>query len=505
MKKYFSYIRVSTVRQGSGTSLVEQREAIERYASRWNLKIVEEFEEKETAAKLGRPVFSHMLKSLKQGKADGLIIHKIDRSARNLRDWAEVGELIDQGAEIHFANENLDLYTRGGRLSADIQAVVAADYIRNLREEVKKGFYGRIKQGLYPMPAPAGYVDKGQGQPKEVDPVQGKLVKMAFELYSTGNWSVRRLIRETYDMGLRNRNGGKLSISGMCGLLRNPFYLGLICIKRTGEMFSGSHVPLISKSLFDKVQTLLNNKAVVRQTVHRFLFNKLLTCEECQYKRIAELQKGIIYYRCHTPDCSQKNIREDVVEAQFLVLLKDLMFGEKEKLFFRQQIQESYRTNEEFRKTRIQALMLQQERLTTRLSILTDTFLDQLIEKEVYVEKKNSLTLEAKTIKEQLEHLNENETKAIKKVEDFLELVNNAYLSYQSATPEEKREMVTIVTSNFFIKDKSVLFKLNYPFEVLLNCESVSDGGAYRYTPRTVSSILSQLYEYFCEYELDLK
>jgi DNA invertase Pin-like site-specific DNA recombinase len=163
MKKgYFSYIRVSTVRQGqTGTSLAEQREAINRYAQRWSLHIVREFEEQETAAKLGRPIFLQMLKALNSRQADGVIIHKIDRSARNLRDWAELGQIIDRGIEVHFANENLDLESRGGRLSADIQAVVAADYIRNLREEVKKGFYGRIKQGLYPMPAPTGYIDKG--------------------------------------------------------------------------------------------------------------------------------------------------------------------------------------------------------------------------------------------------------------------------------------------------------------------------------------------------------
>jgi site-specific DNA recombinase len=70
------------------------------------------------------------------------------RSARNLKDWADLGELIDSDLEVHFANESLDLHSRGGRLSADIQAVVAADYIRNLREERIKGFYGRLKQGL---------------------------------------------------------------------------------------------------------------------------------------------------------------------------------------------------------------------------------------------------------------------------------------------------------------------------------------------------------------------
>lgn len=152
-KKYFAYVRVSTARQGqTGTSLAEQKSAIFRYAEKWGLRVVKEFEEQETAAKLGRPVFRLMMAELRRGNAAGVIIHKIDRSARNLRDWAEVGELIDRGVEVHFANANLDLYTRGGSLSADIEAVVAADYVRNLREEVKKGIYGRIKQGFYPRP-----------------------------------------------------------------------------------------------------------------------------------------------------------------------------------------------------------------------------------------------------------------------------------------------------------------------------------------------------------------
>jgi site-specific DNA recombinase len=150
-KSYFSYVRVSTQRQGEfGTSLTEQKAAIERYAAKFNLDITEQYEERETAARQGRPVFLEMLKLLRKGKACGVIIHKIDRSARNLKDWADLGSLIDSGLEVHFASESLDLNSRGGRLSADIQAVVAADYIRNLREEVKKGFYGRLKQGLYP-------------------------------------------------------------------------------------------------------------------------------------------------------------------------------------------------------------------------------------------------------------------------------------------------------------------------------------------------------------------
>src|SRR5215813_4416371 len=199
MKQFYGYVRVSTAKQGEkGVSLQEQRDAIERHAQRNGLQISEWFEERETAAKRGRPIFNKMLKLLDRGKGDGVIIHKIDRSARNLKDWADLGELIDKGIEVHFANESLDLNSRGGRLSADIQAVVAADYIRNLREETKKGFYGRLKQGIYPISAPVGYLDKGKGNAKEPNRVTAPLVRRAFELYSTARYSLDTLLRELH-------------------------------------------------------------------------------------------------------------------------------------------------------------------------------------------------------------------------------------------------------------------------------------------------------------------
>jgi site-specific DNA recombinase len=168
---FFAYIRVSTIKQGvQGVSLQEQKSAIERYAQAQNIRIVQWFEERETAAKRGRPVFNQMLSLLKKSKAEGVVIHKIDRSARNLRDWSDLGELIDRGVSVHFANESLDLGSRGGRLSADLQAVIASDFIRNLKEESRKGFYGRIKQGLYPLPAPIGYLDQGRGKKCEGRP-----------------------------------------------------------------------------------------------------------------------------------------------------------------------------------------------------------------------------------------------------------------------------------------------------------------------------------------------
>src|SRR5437870_7545177 len=220
MNQYLAYIRVSTARQGEqGVSLEQQRDAIALYAQRNHMDVAQWYEERETAARAGRPVFSQMVRQLRSGKARGVLIHKIDRSARNLKDWADLGEMIDAGIEVHFANESLDLNSRGGRLSADIQAVVAADYIRNLREETKKGFYGRLKQGFYPIRAPIGYLDQGKAKAKIPDPERAPLVQEAFKLYATGNYSLPRLLEEMDRRGLRNRRGGKQHLNGVSTIL----------------------------------------------------------------------------------------------------------------------------------------------------------------------------------------------------------------------------------------------------------------------------------------------
>lgn len=101
MKSCFGYVRVSTIKQGDGVSLEAQKDAILEYAKRKNLAITEWWEEKETAAKQGRPIFNCMVSKLKRGDAKGLVIHKIDRSARNYHDWAIISDLADSGIEFH--------------------------------------------------------------------------------------------------------------------------------------------------------------------------------------------------------------------------------------------------------------------------------------------------------------------------------------------------------------------------------------------------------------------
>ena len=401
MTQFFAYTRVSTVKQGErGSSLQEQRSAIETYARRHDLAISQWFEEKETAAKRGRQFFSRMLAALEAGEADGVIMHKIDRSARNLRDWSDLGELIDRGIAVHFAHESVDLNSRGGRLSADIQAVVAADYIRNLRDEVRKGFYGRLKQGLYPLPAPRGYLDRGRGQPKEIDPIAGPLVRAAFELYASGSYNLDTLAKELYRRGLRTRSGKPIPRASLSDLLNNTFYIGLIEIRRTGQLFQGIHKPLVSKALFDRVQAVLDGRAAHHGLRHAFLFQRLIRCQHCGYRLVAERQKGHTYYRCQTKECPTTCLREEAIEQAVITELEALSLHDDECESLRilaLSLRAEWATRREEERNSVE---LNVGKADARLDRLTDAFLDGAIDRESFENRKRALILERKELRE---------------------------------------------------------------------------------------------------------
>ena len=500
-KKYFSYIRVSTQRQGqTGTSLAEQQAAIEHYAQSWNLLIVKRFEERETAAKLGRPVFLEMLKALKQGKAQGVIIHKIDRSARNLKDWVDLGSLMDSGVEILFASESLDLNSRGGRLSADIQAVVASDYIRNLREETKKGIYGRLKQGLYPFPAVTGYLNTGKGNPKKLDPINAPLVRQAFELYATGNWGLIALADKMYELGLRNKNGKKITINGLSSILHNLFYTGVIEIEKTGEVFAGIHQPIVSKKLFDEAQAVFEGKNVKKQKHHFFVFRREIYCKNCRKLLIPERQKKThVYYRCHTRSCRGGILKEETVDAELTRLFRKMQLTQFEYRFLRKEAsKENKKLLLEFEAARRQ-LLLQQEQIKERLSRLADAFIEGVFDRDTYLEKKNALVFEDQSLKEKLENLPDNNREFIKHFDAFLELANDAYLSYKTAKPEDQRDLVKSVISNFSAEGKSVTITPKNQFQTLVDRPSFTYGSPHREATRTLTQLFKKLFKYFKE------
>lgn len=485
MKSVFAYIRVSTVRQGEhGSSLQEQRSAIEAYARGHDLLIAEWFEEIETAAKQGRPTFIRMLAALKRGRAHGVVIHKIDRGARNLKDWANLGDLIDGGIEVHFAHESLDMNSRGGRLSADIQAVVAADFIRNLRQETRKGFYGRLKQGIYPLRAPIGYRDMGKGKAKEPDPIMAPLVRDAFGLYASGDYTFDELKKEMQKRGLRNHKGGTITMNGLTTILNNPFYVGLIHIRKTNELFQGIHTPLISKALYDEVQAVLAGKRNAKVIKHDHLFRRLVRCGRCSKHLIGEtIKKKYVYYRCHTPSCGVC-IREHAIDDLLSRTYSTIRLDQEEMRDLRDMVEDMKKSSTDDLAERSTSFQLQLAGCESRLARLTDALIDGLIGKELFESRKSAVLFRRRELLDQLERIDSDGSK-VERALQLLELANTAYLSYQKGYPPEKRALIAATMSNFLGSGKTPAITLKSPFKELSEWRTSTCCDLQRDEPRT--------------------
>ncbi|HEX3533483.1 MAG TPA: recombinase family protein [Gemmatimonadaceae bacterium] len=469
MKQLFAYIRVSTAKQGQGVSLQEQRASIERFAARVGAEIIEWFEERKTAAKTGRPEFVRMMRMLRQGKASGVVIHKIDRSTRNYRDWADIDELIDSGIDVHFANDDLDLRSRGGRLAADIQVAMAVDYIRNLREETLKGIHGRLKQGILPTGVGIGYLNAGAGKPKLIDPKQGPMVKRIFELYGSGAYTLRDLTGKAADMGLRNRCGNAVRIQEIHKILRNPFYAGTIRSKRFG-LFPGAHVPLISHALFDRVQDVLEGRFVRRTRRHDFQLRRFMRCKTCGRCLIGSIAKGNVYYRCPTISCPTTSIREDRAEEVIRHVLRAITLGAEEAELVETELAALSIDDATLRKTRRTSLTEALSVLNARLSRLTDLLLDEKVGTHEHDERRATLLAEKIRLEQDLAEADAADLSAT--AQKIVELAKRPEILYETASTAQKRQLLEIVMSNCVATGKNLEFAIREPFATIASRHS---------------------------------
>jgi len=486
MKSYFAYIRVSTVRQGEhGSSLQEQRDAITNFAARHGLQIATWFEERETAAKIGRREFSRMVTALKKKTASGVIFHKIDRSARNLKDWSAVQDLADSGIDVRFTQESINLGSNEGKLTGDFLAVISAHYIRNLREEVRKGIRGRLKQGLYPFKAFTGYLDQGGGRAKIPDPERAPFIRMAFELYSTEKFSLYSLADELYARGFRSNTGKKVGVNRLAEMLRNTFYIGIIRMKGSGESYIGVHESIVSKSLFSRVQDVLDGKLSARPLVHDFVFRRMIICTHCEYSLVGETRKGHVYYRCHTRTCPTVSIREEVAETTILNHLAPLGLSEGEVAEMKERAVSMRADAEKNREDETRTVNLRMEIVSGRLARLTDVYLDGAVDRQVFEEKKVALLMERKGLEEERDRIARGEQALVDRLLEYLGLLEILPLSYKIANPMEKRKLIKTVTSDLCGDGKNLGIKLKSPFQEVANLTSVRFGGPLRGRPRT--------------------
>ena len=278
------------------------------------------------------------------------------------------------------------------------------------------------------------------------------------------------------------------SKSGISSLLNNPFYIGLMKIDRTGEVFRGAHQPLISKELFDRVQAVLQGRTFTGVLTHDFLYRRLFQCASCGRVLVGERQKGRVYYRCHG-GCGNA-LREDHACEQVLLALSPLQMSDDELKVLYDALDYLDETSVDRNAELTSTLTLQLDTVKARYERLLDAYVDRLISKDDFEFKKEKLLAEERGLKDRLAEISADPAAHTRKLRIALELAKDVCLSYAAAPPEEKRQLLKEVSSNRLLEQKKLAITIHYPFREIANRPKIADGGPYRDGVRTFVAML---------------
>lgn len=471
------FCRVSSKEQEvEGYSLPAQEKLLKDYANRQGLETSKVFAISESASgKKQRETFSSMLSFLQKNGIKTIICEKVDRLTRNLKDAVAINEWLNGDGErrVHFVKENVVL-SRDSRSNEkfiwNIKVSVAQYYIDNLSEEVKKGQKEKLAQGWFPSHPKLGYKSIGEKGRKThvLDEEKAPLVKRAFDLYASGNYSLSKLVALLNSEGLRMASGSKLVKSRLHGLLSDPFYHGWILWN--GELHKGEHQKLITKELFDKVQRLLKGRATPKYGKHNHLFGGLIRCQGCGGSITWEVHSGIIYGHCnHYHNCGQTTwSKEPDVEAQVLPVLSALRLkSQRIAEWVRKALKESHKDEVEYNTASITALNEQLARLEKRLEGLYEDKLDGKITVEFYERKSKTYKADKDDVVEQIKKHTQAGNRHRELGVNFYDLSQKGERVYLKAKPEPRRRLLKMVFSQMVLDEGRLITTYSKAFRLL--------------------------------------
>lgn len=294
------YLRVSTKEQAQrggeaeGFSIPAQREACEKRAQQLGAEVLMEFiDAGESARSADRPELQLMLKFLERRSCDYVIVHKIDRLARNRVDDVEINLAIKQaGAQLVSVTENID-ETPSGMLMHGIMSSIAEFYSRNLATETRKGMAQKVKNGGTPGMVPFGYLnvrtrsEEGyEVRTVAVDPERADYVRWIYDAYASGEWTMMQIRDSLEAQGVTSvprpkRPARPIVTSHIETILSNRYYLGEV--KFDGAWHPGRHEPLISAELWDRVREVREGRVRTREKPqqHPHYLKSTVYCGHC--------------------------------------------------------------------------------------------------------------------------------------------------------------------------------------------------------------------------------
>ena len=346
MKRCGVYARVSTtdqavVKDGSLDTQLDLLEDAVKLRSRsgdddW--RVVARYREEGRSGKdTDRPEYRRLLADVTTGKVDTVFCTKIDRITRSLPDFYKLLATLE-AHEARFVSlaESLDTSTATGRAVMKILLVVAELEREQTSERTSEKLAWRAQKGLSNGGQILGYdVDPDNPGIPTVNEAEKALVVQIYETYlkEQGYRRTAAIINrkgyrtKSYESRRGNLQGGKgFATMAVKRILQNPFFIGKITYK--GRVLEGSHEPIVTMELWERVQKLIATKQGTSkrtETLHVFELKGLVRCGECAsymtpYYGYGKLGKAYFYYTCTNrnargPDaCSMANVPAPALE-----------------------------------------------------------------------------------------------------------------------------------------------------------------------------------------------
>ena len=325
------YTRISTDEENQPTSLHSQRERLEAFcASQEGWRIVAHEEDRSTGTKLERPGLQAALELARDGKIDLLLVYRVDRLSRKVRQLAQLAEELDRvGVTLRSATEPFDTGAAAGRMMLQMLAVFAEFEHATIVDRVTAGIERRAKEGRWATgKLPFGY-RRNEDKDVVLDEREAPVVRRVFQLYTRdrlGTTSIARLLTDEHAPA--PARGWQPAV--IQWLLENEAYLGRVHWR--GQSYPGLHDPLIDEPTFQAAQVLLRERGqdltLRRGNRSDFLLSGVMRCGRCKRAYIGMSAKGnggtYFYYACSGRQkfgrkaCDGERLNRDKLEAAVL-------------------------------------------------------------------------------------------------------------------------------------------------------------------------------------------
>ncbi len=469
--RYILYARKSTdVEDKQVLSIEAQLAELRSHAKDNGLVVIDTVIEKKSAKTPGRPEFGDVLQRIQNGEADSILAWHPDRLARNSIDGGQIIYLLDQRKLVDlkfqtFWFEN----TSQGKFMLNIAFGQSKYYVDNLSENTKRGLRQKIRRGEFPGIAPFGYYNNTKSKTVHIDKRQAELVEAIFVLYSLGQSTFQDIADYLFERGVKTSGGKPYSKDKVKYILRNPFYYGHFIYG--GEIYEGKHTPIISKKLFDKVQAVIKQRShPTKGLIEPQAYCGLLRCS-CGMMITAEnktkRQKNgnthhYVYYRCSRKNksvkCIEPAVRSELLDQQ----LSDLLAGFALPKEYADKMREWATTDELADKAKIDGkidgLRTELTHLSEKLQRLLDGFLDGILERDIYTQKKAEIMSQKKTIEEQMSDLTLGTLEWVEPLNNWLEKAVSICKIAQSTDQNAKKSLLLeIFGLNLILKNKNTV------------------------------------------------